>query len=72
MTFALNDLSALLSREDSVSGVVVQIGDGIVRVATPRGAVQARPAGSVAVGDRVVVRAGWAEPVPKSTQAFSI
>jgi len=64
MSFALKEISDLLALREGTAGVVVQIGDGTVRVATPSGAITARTTGHIAVGDRVTVRNGFAEAMP--------
>ncbi|MBF0214386.1 MAG: hypothetical protein HQM00_12650, partial [Magnetococcales bacterium] len=47
---------AILVREPQVSGRVVFIGDGVARVATSRGVVEAAASEDLAVGDLVVIR----------------
>ncbi|MBF0191721.1 MAG: hypothetical protein HQL99_11375 [Magnetococcales bacterium] len=56
----LDDLQAILIRETQVSGRVVFVGDGVARVATSRGVVEAAASGDLGVGDLVAVREGMA------------
>ena len=86
MSFALKQLSRLLSQDTystdlatggntaSVLGSVVELNvdGGLVRIATHRGAVTARPADSLVVGQRVVVSSGVAYRAPVATQSFPV
>ncbi|MBF0629313.1 MAG: hypothetical protein HQL91_13940 [Magnetococcales bacterium] len=49
-------MQAILVREPQVSGRVVSVTDGVARVATSRGAVEAAASDGLAVGDLAVVR----------------
>lgn len=53
-------LRDLLRSNDSLPGQVTRVVAGVVRVATPRGPVDATPDGPLQVGDMVTVRAGRA------------
>ena len=86
MSFALRQLSRLLSQDTysadlatggsaaSVLGSVVEVkvDGGLVRIATNRGALIARPADSLVVGQRVVVSSGVAYRAPVATQSFPV
>lgn len=84
MSFALKDLSRLLSGESSagnlisgpiggsVLGAVIGLDGELVRLATERGAVTARTLDALAIGDRVVIRAGMAFKAPVAREVFPV
>ena len=72
MTFPLKALSRLLAPESSEIGSVVAIEDGVIRVATARGAVLARTVDALVVGDRVQVRNGMATKSPVARQVYPV
>ena len=72
MSFAVNEVSRLLTTERTRLGVVTGFSGAFVVVATARGAVLARPAGTVAKGSRVTVRDGWAEPAPVASVTYQV
>lgn len=72
MSFALRELSRLLATEEPVLGAVVAVTGATVRVATPRGGIEARALDTVAVGDRVWVRNGFITRAPVARQVFPV
>jgi hypothetical protein len=72
MSFAVNEVSRLLAAERARLGVVVGFSGTLAIVATARGAVLARPAGTVAKGNRVIVRDGWVEPAPVASVTYQV
>lgn len=72
MTFALKDLTRLLSPEALTVGSVVEVNAGLVRIATERGAVNARSMDVLAVGDRVVIKNGMATKSPIANRIFPV
>ena len=72
MTFALKELTRLLSQDSSVVGSVVGIEGVLVRVATERGAAIARTLDTLAVGDRVLIKNGMATRAPVARQIFPV
>lgn len=72
MSFALKELSGLLAAEQSITGSVTGFTGGFVTVATARGAILARPSGTLVRGDRVTVRSGWAEKAPVASQSYPV
>lgn len=72
MSFALAELRRLVSDQAGQIGIVIALDSSQVRVATQRGAVVATASGSIAVGERVVVRGGVAVAIPVSAQRFPV
>lgn len=72
MTFALKELSRLLTTDRPLLGTVVGINGAFVRIATERGAVTARALDALAVGDRVHVQNGVATKAPVARQTFPV
>jgi ribosomal protein L35AE/L33A len=72
MSFALKELSRLLTTDTPVVGAVVGIDGAVVRVATERGAVTARALDAVTVGDRVQIKNGIATRAPVAKQVFPV
>lgn len=73
MSYALADLKRLLTPDISVSGSVVATpSPGMVRVATPGGAVLARALTTLPVGTRVLVRTGIATAAPVARQSYPV
>lgn len=72
MTFALKELTRLLSQDSTVVGSVVGIEGALVRVATERGAAIARTLDTLAVGDRVLIKNGMATRAPVARQIFPV
>jgi hypothetical protein len=72
MSFALKELTQLLSPQTSEIGAVVGIEGSVIRVATARGAVLARSVDVLAVGDRVWIRNGMATPAPVARQIYPL
>lgn len=72
MTFALKELTRLLSPDALTVGSVVEVSAGLVRIATERGAVSARSIDVLAVGDRVVIRNGMATKSPIANRVFPV
>lgn len=72
MTFALKELTRLLSQDSPVVGAVVGIDGARIRVATERGAAIARTLDTLAVGDRVLIRNGMATRAPVARQIFPV
>jgi ribosomal protein L35AE/L33A len=72
MSFALKELSRLLTTDAPVVGAVVGIAGAVVRVATERGAVTARTLDTVTVGDRVQIKNGIATKAPVARQVFPV
>lgn len=72
MTFALKELTRLLSQDSTVVGSVVGIEGALVRVATERGATIARTLDALTVGDRVLIKNGMATRAPVARQIFPV
>lgn len=72
MTFPLKTLTRLLSSEATEVGSVVAIEGSAIRVATARGAVQARSVDDLAIGDRVLIRNGMATKAPVARQTYPV
>lgn len=72
MTFPLKDLSSLIGQRGKTTGVIVQVGDGFVRVATRQGGVMARMLDVPAVGDRVLVENGIATKAPVAGRRYPV
>lgn len=72
MSFALKELSRLLASEPAVVGAVVGVDGTLVRVATARGAVTVRTLDALGVGDRVLVRHGFASKSPLARQTYPV
>lgn len=72
MSFAINELKRLLEPPQAIRGVVVNLKGTIVRVATERGAVDARPIDTVSVGDRVLIKNGIAIKAPNAERIFHV
>ncbi|TRZ64063.1 MAG: hypothetical protein D4S02_11380 [Rhodocyclaceae bacterium] len=72
MSFALKELSRLLTTPDTTVGAVVAI-DGVkVRVATTSGAMTVHAVETVSVGDRVLIRNGLARRAPTARQSYPV
>lgn len=72
MSFALKELSRLLTTDTPVVGAVVGIDGAVVRVATEWGAVTARTLDALAVGDRVQIKNGIATKAPVARLVFPV
>jgi hypothetical protein len=72
MTFALKELTRLLSQDATVVGSVVGIEGVLIRVATERGAVNARTVDALVVGDRVLIKNGMATKAPVARHVFPV
>lgn len=72
MTFPLKTLSRLLSSDATEVGSVVATEGSAIRVATARGAVQARTVDDLAIGDRVLIRNGMAIKAPVARQTYPV
>lgn len=72
MTFALKELTRLLSQDATVVGSVVGIEGVLIRVATERGAVNARTVDALVVGDRVLIKNGMASKAPVARHVFPV
>lgn len=72
MSFAIKELSGLLAGQQRVAGVVTGFSGEFVVVATARGAVQARAAGTVVRGDRVTITGGWCEKAPVADAIYPV
>jgi len=72
VSLPLNELTGLLTNKGTLTGVVTGFQGALVVVATARGAVLARPAGSMAKGGRVSVTDGWAEPAPVASVTYQV
>ena len=68
MSNPVHDLQRLIASQRPVSGRVVAVSGGMVRVATAQGVVEVSGAG-LAVGDRVVVQNGTARRMTKQKTA---
>ncbi len=60
MATPLHDLQRLVTSRRAISGRVVAISGGMVRVATAQGVVEVSGNGALQVGDRVTIRNGKA------------
>ena len=72
MTFPLKTLTRLLSSDATEVGSVVALEGSAIRVATTRGAVQARTVDELAIGDRVLIRNGMATKAPVARQTYPV
>jgi len=72
MTFALKELTRLLSPSSVVLGSVVQVSGAVLRVATTQGAMTVRTLESLNVGDRVQISNGLATQAPVAQQTFPV
>ena len=74
MSFAINELAALLSAKTVESGVVVEVMDnGTVRVASRNGGLLVRTLdSSLATGDRVTIANDLAERVPVVRNVYAV
>lgn len=72
MSYPLKELSQLLAQENTALGVVLEIDNATVKLATSQGAVTARTLDPLKIGDRVVVRNGIATQAPVATRAFYV
>lgn len=72
MTFPLKTLARLLSSDATEVGSVVAIEGSAIRVATARGAVQARSVDDLDIGDRVLIRNGMATKAPVARQTYPV
>lgn len=72
MRHIIGELRRLLITPTAVSGVVVGVDAGVVRVATQGGLVTARLDGRAAVHDRVVVEAGVARVMPAAQESYPV
>ncbi|WP_127476527.1 hypothetical protein [Sulfurivermis fontis] len=72
MTFALKELSRLLTQDRATMGIVVAIKGSVVRIATERGAVTAKALDALAVGDRVRIDNGIAIKAPTAKRVLPV
>jgi hypothetical protein len=72
VSLPIKEMAGLLSGQGEQTGVVTGFSGDLVVVATERGAVLARPAGTMARGNRVTVRDGWAEPAPVASVTYQV
>jgi len=72
MSYALSQITALLSAPASVPGQVLSVSSGTARIATPAGAVLASVQGTLKPGDRCSVTAGIARKTPPSSQTYQL
>lgn len=72
MSFALKELSRLLTTDKPMIGSVVGVNGAMVLVATERGAVTVRTLDAVTVGDRVQIKNGIAVKAPVARHVFSV
>jgi hypothetical protein len=72
MSFAIKDLSALLTSDQQTVGSVMSISGDYATIATQKGNMIARVAGNVSTGDRVRLRAGWAEKAPVASSTYPV
>ena len=72
MPFALKELTRLLAQDATALGSVVAIEGVLIRVATERGAVNARTVDALAVGDRVLVKNGMAFRASVARHVFPV
>ena len=72
MSFALRELSKLLTTDSTVLGVVVSIEPSEIKVATAKGAMTVRTLETLIVGDRVLISQGLARKAPVAQQTFPV
>lgn len=72
MTFPLKELSRLLTQDKTLIGIVVEINNATIKVATPEGALTVPSPQNLKLGDRVLVRNGIATKAPVATHTFSV
>ena len=69
MSHPVHDLQRLIASRQAISGRVVAISNGVVRVATAQGVMEV-PGNGLIVGDRVTVRNGKAVLVKRRQGAL--
>ncbi|PPD34024.1 MAG: hypothetical protein CTY19_05835 [Methylomonas sp.] len=72
MSFALRELSKLLSTDSTVLGVVVSVETSMIKVATATGAMTVKTLETLNVGDRVLISQGLARKAPVAQQTFPV
>lgn len=72
MSFALKELTRLLTADAPTIGAVITVEAGLVRVATERGAVTTRTLDVLAIGDRVLIKNGMASKAPIARQTYPV
>jgi len=72
MSFALRELSKLLTTDTTTLGVVVGVETAHIKVATAKGAMTVRTLESLTVGDRVLISQGLARKAPVAQKTFPV
>ncbi len=72
MSFALRELSKLLTADSTMLGVVVGVDTSVIRVATAKGAMTARTLETLVTGDRVLISQGLARKAPVAQRTFPV
>jgi len=72
MSYALSQITALLSAPASVPGQVLSVSAGTARIATPGGAVLASVQGTLKPGERCTITAGIARKTPTSRHTYAL
>lgn len=72
MSFALRELSKLLTADSTVLGVVVSVDTSMIKVATLKGAMTARTLETLNTGDRVLISQGLARKAPVAQRTFPV
>lgn len=72
MSFALRELSKLLTADSTMLGVVVSVEISMIKVATAKGAMTVKSLETLIVGDRVLISQGLARKAPVAQQTFPV
>ena len=72
MSFALRELSKLLTADSTMLGVVVSVETSMIKLATAKGAMTVRTLETLIVGDRVLISQGLARKAPVAKQTFPV
>jgi outer membrane usher protein FimD/PapC len=72
MSFALRELSKLLTVDTTTLGVVVSVEPSMIKVATAKGAMTVKTLETLIVGDRVLISQGLARKAPVAQQTFPV
>jgi hypothetical protein len=72
MSFALRELSKLLTADSTMLGVVVNVETSMIKASTAKGAVSVRTLETLTVGDRVLISQGLARKAPVAQSTFPV
>lgn len=72
MSYPLKELSQLLAKESVMSGIVLEVNNASVKVATSQGAAMTRTLDTLKIGDRVLVKNGMATRAPIASTTIPV